>query len=33
MPDGLLQAFNADQIRDLIAYMMGDSQVEPAAEK
>jgi putative membrane-bound dehydrogenase-like protein len=34
MPDGLLQPLTADQIRDLIAYLMTDTQVEgPAEEK
>jgi putative heme-binding domain-containing protein len=27
MPEGLLQAFTAEQQRDLLAYLMGNSQV------
>ena len=27
MPDGLLQAFTPEQQRDLLAYLMGNSQV------
>jgi hypothetical protein len=27
MPDGLLDVFNADQVRDLIAYLMSPQQV------
>lgn len=33
MPDGLLQPFTAEQIRDLVAYLMADAQVELPAEK
>ena len=33
MPDGLLQSLTADQIRDLIAYLMTDTQVEWPAER
>jgi len=29
MPEGLLTAFQADQVRDLIAYLMHPTQVEP----
>jgi hypothetical protein len=27
MPEGLLQAFTAEQQRDLLAYLMGNAQV------
>jgi hypothetical protein len=30
MPEGLLQAFTAEQQRDLLAYLMGNSQVPMA---
>jgi putative heme-binding domain-containing protein len=33
MPDGLLQPFTADQVRDLISYLMADAQVDLPAEK
>jgi putative heme-binding domain-containing protein len=34
MPDGLLQPLTADQVRDLIAYLMADAQVDlPPGEK
>jgi hypothetical protein len=33
MPDGLLQQLTADQVRDLIAYLMADAQVDLPAEK
>ncbi|MCG6156925.1 PVC-type heme-binding CxxCH protein [Rubinisphaera margarita] len=32
MPEGLLDRMSSDQIRDLIAYLQGDGQVEPAGQ-
>lgn len=33
MPDGLLQPFGPDQVRDLVAYLTADAQVDLPAEK
>jgi putative heme-binding domain-containing protein len=33
MPDGLLEQLSLDETKDLFAYLMGASQVEPAAQK
>ena len=33
MPDGLLQPFTSAQVRDLIAYLMSDSQIELPSDK